>query len=323
MADVYAQSFGVLNYSGLIFNTSDTKTPLLNMLPRKSTTSVKFVIETRYALGDASQPAISETASLTAPESKVVTRDQEYNVTQIFMKATAVSYAKLSNTGTMSGVNVAGQSNNVMNELDFQVSAKTQEMRNDIEYTIINGVYSEATTDTTVNKTRGFVEAIVTNVIPAVGELTSAKIGDAMQMLYQTNSPTDGVVMIVPPAIKRVISTLYPKELGFILPASRNVGGVAIDEILTDFGTVGIMVHNRVPADTILFLNMGVASVVEQPTPDKGNFFWEELARTGAGIKGMIFGQLGLDYGPEWYHAKMTGVSTTTPPEVMKASKMR
>lgn len=323
MADQYAQSFGVLNYSGLIFNTSDTKTPLLNMLPRKKTTSVKFVIETRYALGEASQPSISETASLTAPEAKVVTRDQEYNVTQIFQKATAVSYAKLSNTGTMSGVNIGGQNNNVMNELDFQVSAKTQEMRNDIEYTIINGRYAEATNDTTANKTRGFIEAIVTNVIPLGGELTNEVIGDAMQKLYETNAPTDGIVMVVPPVIKRVVSSIYPKELGFILPASRNVGGVAIDEILTDFGTVGIMVHNRVPTDTILFLNLGVAGVVEQDVPEKGNFFWEELARTGAGIKGEIFGQLGLDYGPEWYHAKITGVSTGATPPATVSAKMR
>ena len=25
----------------------------------------------------------------------------------------------------------------------------------------------------------------------------------------------------------------------------------------------------------------------------------------------MLFGQMGLDYGPEWYHAKITGLSAT------------
>jgi len=36
----------------------------------------------------------------------------------------------------------------------------------------------------------------------------------------------------------------------------------------------------------------------------------EELAKTGAGTKYQIFGQLGLDHGPEWMHAKITGIST-------------
>ena len=36
----------------------------------------------------------------------------------------------------------------------------------------------------------------------------------------------------------------------------------------------------------------------------------EELAKTGAGTKYQIFGQLGLDHGPEWMHAKITGINT-------------
>ena len=56
---------------------------------------------------------------------------------------------------------------------------------------------------------------------------------------------------------------------------------------------------------------MGVLYNVNQPTPGKGNFFVEELARTGAGIKKQLFGQWGLDYGAEWLHAKLTNISTT------------
>jgi hypothetical protein len=40
----------------------------------------------------------------------------------------------------------------------------------------------------------------------------------------------------------------------------------------------------------------------------------EELAKTGAGTKYQIFGQLGLDHGPEWMHAKITNIN----PEFVK-----
>ena len=42
----------------------------------------------------------------------------------------------------------------------------------------------------------------------------------------------------------------------------------------------------------------------------KGNFFLEPLARTGAGEKYQIFGQIGLDHGPEWFHAIIEDLST-------------
>ena len=79
-----AQSFGVLNYSGQIFDKANIDTPLVSMLPRRNTSSVEFVVNSTYASEDASQPSISETASLTAPEPTYVTRAQETNVVQIF-----------------------------------------------------------------------------------------------------------------------------------------------------------------------------------------------------------------------------------------------
>ena len=43
---------------------------------------------------------------------------------RIFQESVGISYAKQSNMGTLSGLNVAGQQANPMNELDFQVAAK-------------------------------------------------------------------------------------------------------------------------------------------------------------------------------------------------------
>jgi len=45
------------------------------------------------------------------------------------------------------------------------------------------------------------------------------------------------------------------------------------------------------------------------PVPGKGFLFYEELAKSGASEKGQIYGQIGLDHGPEIYHGKLTGLT--------------
>ena len=318
MADTFATTNTVLNYSGLVYDTSDTETPLLNALPRYNVNHDRFPLTVDYATGTASQPEITEKASLTAPEAAIVSRPQTYNVTQIIHKATGVSYKKLSNMGAMSGLNIANQEAAIQNELDFQVGVKAQEIRNDIEYTIINGVFAESTSDETANKTRGFIEAIGSKTTVAASktpELTPDLIADCMQKLYEANAPTGGLVLLCSAVQKRQLSKYFSKENGFLLPNSRNVGGVAIDEIITDFGTLGVMMHKRVPNGTALIVNLSVCRNVDLDVPGIGIFFYEELARTGAGIKGQLFGQWGLDYGPSWYHGKITGLATSYTPK--------
>lgn len=149
MADTFATSFGVLNYSGMLFNKGNVRTPLSSIIGSKAKTTnhVEFVTGQEYTSnGNGSQPAISESASLTAPNADVVTRSQKTNVTQIFQESVGISYGKQSNMGTLSGINIAEQQANPMSELDFQVAAKIQKVNRDIEYTFINGEYNKATT---------------------------------------------------------------------------------------------------------------------------------------------------------------------------------
>lgn len=312
MAEGTAQSFGVLNYSGQLFDKTNTDTPLVSTLSRRNTSSVEFVINSTYATETPSIPNISETASLTAPEPTYITRAQETNVVQIFQYSTAVSYQKLANTGTLAGVNIAGQQNNVPNEFDFQMAAKTRKARTDLEYTLINGTYAKATTDATVNKTRGLIAAITTNVEAAASaELDFNLLNKLLRKMFGNNADMSGLVIMCDAITKAQITNNWSKLPGFLLPNSRNVGGLAIDQIITDFGTLGVMVHRMIPAGTALVVNPGVLEIVEMPIPGKGNFFWEPLAKVGAGEKGQLYGTAGLDYGPEWYHGKITGLATT------------
>ena len=99
MADTFATSFGVLNYSGMLFNKGNVRTPLSAIIGSKAKTTnhVEFVTGQEYtAGGDGSQPAISENASLTAPDATVTKREQKTNVTQIFQESVGISYGKQS-----------------------------------------------------------------------------------------------------------------------------------------------------------------------------------------------------------------------------------
>lgn len=237
MADVFATSFGVLNYSGMLFNKGNVRTPLSSIIGSKAKTTnhVEFVTGQEYtAGGDGSQPGISETASLTAPEASVVTREQKTNVTQIFMESVGISYAKQSNMGTLSGINIENQQANPMGELDFQVAAKIQKVNRDIEYTFINGEFHKATKDSEANKTRGLVPAITSNVT-AMGNkpLGLWDIADMVKKIYGANAPTDGLCLWCDAVTLFQINADAVQNGLTVVPAAREINGISLSSVIT------------------------------------------------------------------------------------------
>lgn len=313
MADSVATSFGVLNYSGMLFNKGNIKTPFSSMIApnAKQTNHVEFVTGQEYTTDGGAQPAISETASLTAPEATFKTRDQKTNVTQIFMESVKISYAKQANMGTLSGLNVEGQQANPTNELDFQVAAKMAKIARDIEFTFMQGAYNKAVSDATVNKTRGMFPAITSNVLNMDGKaLRVWDVADAMKLVYESNGSLNGLVLWVDAVTQFQLHADAEANGLTIVPAARDINGIQLSTILTPLGPISIYLGEFLPAGTAGIFQPSVIGRVEQPVPEKGNFFMEELAKTGAGTKYQIFGQIGLDHGPEWYHAKITGINT-------------
>lgn len=309
-----AQSFGVLNYSGMLFNKGNTNTPLSSIIGgrTKTTDHVEFVTGQNYTSGGGTQPAISETASLTAPTPSSVTRTQMTNVTQIFHEAIGVSYAKMSNMGTLSGTNIANQTANPINELDFQVAARMQKVNADIEYTFINGVYNKATSDATINKTRGLVPAITSNTLDLNGAALGVwDVAAAVKQISDGYAPTSGLALWVDSTTLMQLNADAASNGLTIVPNAREINGIRLSSLVTPLGEVYLYLGQYLPAGTALLLNLDVIAPVIQPVPGKGNFFLEELAKTGAGSTYQLFGQIGLDHGPEWYHAKITEIATT------------
>ena len=313
MSDVFATSFGVLNYSGMLFDKGNAETPFSSAIGgrAKTTNHVEFVTGQEYTSGGGQQPAISETASLTAPYATVITREQKTNVTQIFQYAVGISYAKQSNMGTLSGLNVASQTANPINELDFQVAQKIKECKNDIEYTFINGAYQKAANDSTANKTRGMIAAITSNVVDMGGaQLGIWDLALMLKLIKEGNAPIEGLVLWCDANTYMQINADAEANGMTVYEADRTVNGIRVSRVITPMGDILLRMGKYLPAGTALVLDFGVISPVYQPVPGKGNFFLEPLAKVGAGEKYQLFGQIGLDHGPEWYHGKFTGIST-------------
>lgn len=314
MADVYATSFATPNYSGLLFAKGRADTPFSTMIggKRKTTNHVKFSVGVEYNVGEGEIPNFSENASLTAPDAKIATRGQTYNVTQIFMDSFAVGDVKMSNMGTLSGINVAGQQANPANELDFQAAVTMQRVAKSIEKTFIQGTFNEAANDTQVNKTRGIVEAITSNTIDLAGnEISIWDVADMLVKMKANGAPTAGLVLWCDSVTKFQFSAEAAAHNFRVYPDSRNVNGLNITRIETPAGAIDIHEGVYLPEGTALLLNFDVIAPVEQIVPGKGNFYLEEMAKVGFGTKYSILGQIGLDHGPEWMHGKFTGIKTT------------
>ena len=82
-----------------------------------------------------------------------------------------------------------------------------------------------------------------------------------------------------------------------------------VDTIVTDFGTFGIVLDRYMPVDGLLLADMSVVSPCFLEIPGKGHFFTEPLAKTGAYDRAQIYGEIGLEYGPEQYHGSIAGIA--------------
>ena len=306
----------------MLFNKGNTRTPFLSMIGGKTgyTNSVEFVLGQEYASEEGDIPNISESGSLKAPDASYITRSQNTNVTQIFMDSVAISYAKQSNMGTLAGANIAGQTANPQNELDFQVANKMSKLGRSLEKTFLQGTYNKATTDKEVNKTRGMYEAITKNVVEAEGKpLNIWLLEQAVKKIADANGDVSNLYLWTDnTGINQIHGNAV--EMGVSVGDFRaNEYGIRIKDLMLPTATIHIAEGQFITAGTALLLNFDVIRPIEQPTPGKGNFFLEPLAKTGAGEKYQLFGQIGLDYGNELYHGKITGLSTEfTPPKGRK-----
>ncbi|GGS88466.1 DUF5309 family protein [Nonomuraea spiralis] len=140
--------------------------------------------------------------------------------------------------------------------------------------------------------------------------LTSDHVNDLLQLAYDNGGISEQATatLLVNSIQKRAITKAYMTAYGQYHETSRTVGGVAVNTVVTDFGTLNLMLDRHVPQDTIIVTSLEQLTPVLLSIPGKGVFFEEPLAKTGASDEVQLYGEIGLKYGNERTHAVMTGL---------------
>lgn len=324
MANVSGQGtlWNLPNFAGQLFTPSHVKTPFLDMITQTGTVNQpEFAMSSNYDQEAASQPAITETASLTAATATGFVRTNEKNVAQIFQEQISVSYAKLSAKDRIKRVEVSTSgfaydeagANPVQDELAFQTQANINQIKMDLEYSALNGTFQLGTGAGVAFKMRGIITGSTTNTVAAGSVDITRTIMDSLfkEMADNGAFSREGVFTIFCDSWnKQQLTNAYD-----FVPMDRVLGGSNIQRIMTDFGDMNIIYVPRVPATTILVANMSEISLVFQPVANKPTgddlLILEMLAKTGASENWQLFGQMGIDYGSSVFHGTVTGTTSS------------
>ena len=302
--------WGLPNFAGDLYTSDTTNTPLLTMSGGLTgglvTENMEFPTASLYDLPAAAQPDISEDQSIAGVNPTNVVRTQVSNVCQIHQEAIITSYVKEANKGRLSDLNTAGAENAVQTtEKDWQIQRKLEKIARDVEFTMVQGAYVAPADAATATQTRGMVEACQlgggTSVDANVAALSLDLLQELFLDMYNAGAPFSNLVLYLSGTYKQAISSIY----GFA-PTDRNVGGLNIQQLETDFGNVGVVTSRFAPANTVLAVEMSVlGGPVFQEVPGKGILFYEDLAKTGASERGQLFGMIGFDHGPAFAHGRL------------------
>jgi hypothetical protein len=316
-------TFNSPNYVGELFGITPTDTPLLSSIGGltggQSTDSTIFTWQS-YDLraADATRQRL-EGADAPAPEAR--TRTNSYNVVEIHQEALSISYTREAATGQFAGTGSAVPTsaavtgtNPVGDELVWQTQRHLEQIARDIELSFITGTFAQPTDNTQPRKSRGLLQAIQTNVITnaTAKALTKDMVIDLLQTTWQNGGITvsETATLICNAFQKRQLTKAFIEDRDY-REQTRNVGGVSLQTIETDFGRLNIMLNRYMPADTVVVASLDELAPVFLRIPGRGFLFTEPLAKTGASDRYQIYGEVGLRYGNERSHGKITGLTTT------------
>lgn len=316
-------TFNLPNFVGALFGVTPTDTPFLSAIggltggERADSTLFQWQ---GFDLRDAADDR-QRVEGATAPTAEERVRFNVTNVVEIHQEAVEISYTKQAATGqyNSTGSNHPGSvglsgTNPVSDEMGWQVQQHLVQVARDVEKTFISGTFANPNTNATPRRTRGILEAIVTNVIAAGGAtLTEGMVLDLLQAAWENGgiSVSETATLLCNGHQKRQLTRIFIKDANF-QQLSRTVGGVRVMTIDTDFGTLNIMLDRHMPTDQIAVVSLEQCAPVFLDIPGKGFLFVEDLAKVGAAERKQIYGEIGLKYGNEKTHAKITGLDDGT-----------
>lgn len=315
-SDAVGDSVALPNYTGPLFVIGNQyrQTPLLSitggLTGGKKVGTDTFIMGNFQTLDAASETyTVTETASLTAPDSDIYTAAQQTNFVQINHRAFTLSYKKRSMVAAISGESVVGGTMTNMGDPQNQRNAHLAQLAIDLNYSMYHGTGTDPTTAGTNGKTRGIITAIAadgnTEVDGGGGALTKALMESLeVAILAQTGVPIRPVIFTGARQIQ-MLNDLY----GFA-PQSVTIGGVTLRTInLPSIGPCAVTYDPCITSTNLLLADVGRIAPVFLPVPGKPAVFFEPISLTGAGTTEQLYTQFGVDYTNVLYHGYIKTLS--------------
>lgn len=308
------QSYNDVNVIGEFLTTGYSNTPFLDAIGflngARRITAQEFAMSSSSSLDAGSQGnVISETASLTAGTPDFYAKAQAYNMTQIMKYELAISNLREAANQQLGDtvIEIGGLADNT-SEFSRQIQLKLIQMKNDLEFSLIQGAYTARSAVGTVVATGGVLDSTIgvsTNTVDASSAaLEKDMIDELLVEMADNGAPMQDIVIVGKNTYLPQISEIY----GF-QPQARDIGGIAIKQIVTDFGTVSVIGTKNAKANTLAFIDMSYIRTAVLPHSGGQDILLREYEDGASAKKAYLEGFMGADFYHESYHGSITSIA--------------
>ncbi len=229
-----------------------------------------------------------------APDSFKMDVSTQYNYTQIMQETVEV-------TGTQAKMKQYG----ISSEMPYQTAKKLKELAILLERNVFYGYRSAGSA--TVARTFGGLKQFITDNVASLSSaaLTEKDIMDRMQACFEDvgldNMPK---TLICGGWVKRKITSFYAPYAR--MTRAEKTGGVIIDQIDTEFGTLDVMLNSWASPSDLWFLNTNMIEIGPLRP-----FEQTVLAKSGDKDKAQILGEYTVKVKNDKCHGRLYSISTT------------
>lgn len=228
--------------------------------------------------------------------------------TNVASAGTAIGTATTAATGDTFTITAHGMSNG--DQVVLTSVTTTTAVKADTPYYVVNTATNTFKLALTKGGAAIDIDLDGSAVVVKSAALSEASILDLMQTVWTNGGlqESETATLMCGAWNKRMLTKIFITEKNF-REESRNVGGVALSTFETDFGRINIMLNRYQPAHKIQIVSLEQCAPVFLLIPSKGFLFAEPLAKTGSSDKYQLYGEVGLEYGNEMAHGKLTGLT--------------
>jgi len=218
-------------------------------------------------------------------------RTAPYNYTNIFHYEVEVS-------GTQQAIDQYG----IPDEFAYQVNKGIPDEMRKVNLSAYHG-QRKAGSATTPRGMGGFGTFITDNAIAAGGAIVQADFEDALEASYNDGGSGPWVAFCAP-ANMQVIKNFYDTSTMLQVSRDETTAGMVIQDILTPFGTVKLVMDRHAPTDKVYIVDPKHAGFATLRP-----FAWEPLAKAGDYDTSEVVGEFTFCVRQDKAHAVITGIS--------------